>query len=341
MHFFHKSLVIEKMQGSCQNACQDILITHGAKAYQLKTRHPHMDEAIDKLKRGTAQKELSQLIGQKNAESLWQILDEKKFIRTKFVNYFENTAYEKQVQYFSEFVSDPNQSQERLLKSFVVIVGCGGTGNIIARLLAACGVRRFVLIDPEFIEVSNLNRQICFTQCDVGKPKAEVLKTVLENVVLNSEITAIQTRIDTGQTLPEILHAFPRPDLIVCAADTPPVDIQMWIARMTLEFAIPTIFGGVGMFSGTLGPLLSTRESANKFYLLCKKIKENKLNFNSVLSPSICFTNNAIANMIAEDAAWFLSNIKVPRTLECMLSVDTNTNEIKIISHFAKAKEIL
>ena len=52
--------------------------------------------------------------------------------------------------------------QQRLLEATVVLVGCGATGTALANLLTRMGVGRLRIIDRDFIELNNLQRQILF-----------------------------------------------------------------------------------------------------------------------------------------------------------------------------------
>lgn len=63
--------------------------------------------------------------------------------------------------------------QERLDRSSVAIIGLGGLGSPVALYLAAAGVGRLGLIDDQRVELSNLNRQILYEDCDVGRLKVE------------------------------------------------------------------------------------------------------------------------------------------------------------------------
>lgn len=63
--------------------------------------------------------------------------------------------------------------QQRLKAARVLIVGAGGLGAPAALYLAAAGVGRIVLADPDTVDRSNLQRQVIYAERDVGRPKVE------------------------------------------------------------------------------------------------------------------------------------------------------------------------
>lgn len=100
----------------------------------------------------------------------------------------------------------------------VGIVGCGGIGSAIAYLLAGMGVRRFVFIDPDLVEKSNLTRQVLFQLSDIGKPKVNSLGLALQNRFDNVEIEKACSNGLNRKALGLLSTA----DLIICAGDEPP-----------------------------------------------------------------------------------------------------------------------
>src|ERR1700678_4661946 len=64
--------------------------------------------------------------------------------------------------------------QERLLSGSAVIVGCGALGTVVANLLVRAGVGRLRIVDRDFVEPSNLQRQTLFEEADArdALPKA-------------------------------------------------------------------------------------------------------------------------------------------------------------------------
>jgi len=86
------------------------------------------------------------------------------------------------------FTGIGREGQERLLASSAVVVGCGAIGAAVANLLVRAGVGRLRILDRDFVEPSNLQRQILFDEADAREalPKAVAAERKLR--ALNSEI---------------------------------------------------------------------------------------------------------------------------------------------------------
>lgn len=66
--------------------------------------------------------------------------------------------------------------QQKLLDSSVLVVGAGGLGSAALSYLAAAGVGRIGIVEPDRVELSNLQRQILFETADIGRSKARAAK---------------------------------------------------------------------------------------------------------------------------------------------------------------------
>ena len=80
------------------------------------------------------------------------------------------------------------EGQAKLLAARVVIIGCGATGTVLANHLARAGVGRLTIVDRDFIELNNLQRQLLFDEQDLADhlPKAVAAERKLR--AINSEI---------------------------------------------------------------------------------------------------------------------------------------------------------
>jgi adenylyltransferase/sulfurtransferase len=85
------------------------------------------------------------------------------------------------------------EGQQRLLASTALVLGCGALGTVIADMLARAGVGHLVIVDRDFIELTNLQRQVLFDEQDVADaiPKAEAAKRKLARINSQVTVTAI------------------------------------------------------------------------------------------------------------------------------------------------------
>ena len=85
---------------------------------------------------------------------------------------------------------------EKMGKIKVSIAGIGGVGSIIPLILARTGVKKFVLVDKDVVDSSNLNRQIAYDFQDINTRKIEAISQKIEKISPNIEISAHFSRID-------------------------------------------------------------------------------------------------------------------------------------------------
>lgn len=81
----------------------------------------------------------------------------------------------------------------------IAIVGLGGTGSIISEQLAHLGVRSFVLVDPDVLEETNLNRVVGSVPGDVGRPKVDVAAEAITRIAPLAEIKRVQGDVVRAQ----------------------------------------------------------------------------------------------------------------------------------------------
>ena len=83
-----------------------------------------------------------------------------------------------------------------LLESRILIVGAGGLGCPAALYLATAGVKTIRWVDPDKVDISNLPRQILFSENDLNVPKVIVGKRILNKIVPAVDIDTIQEKAD-------------------------------------------------------------------------------------------------------------------------------------------------
>jgi len=105
--------------------------------------------------------------------------------------------------------------QARLLDARVLIVGLGGLGSPASMYLAASGVGRLALCDYDFVELSNLQRQIVHTTADVGRDKVESARDTLAALNPDVGITTLPWALDEEELEAEVAAS----DVVVDACD--------------------------------------------------------------------------------------------------------------------------
>ena len=142
--------------------------------------------------------------------------------------------------------------QRRLAGSHAVIVGCGALGSVQAQLLARAGVGRLTVVDRDFVERANLQRQILFTDADAdgATPKAVAAERALS--AINPEIV-VRGVVDD-------LRAGTAQDLL-CGADvvcdgTDNFETRYLINDWTVRNGIPWVYGGVIGTGGLVMPIV-------------------------------------------------------------------------------------
>jgi molybdopterin-synthase adenylyltransferase len=142
--------------------------------------------------------------------------------------------------------------QQRLAASTVAIVGCGATGAAAAALLARAGIGTLILIDRDFVEESNLQRQVLFDEADAAAatPKAEAARRQIAR--FNSEI---DVRAHVADLVPDNIRALlAGADLILDATDN--FETRYLINDYSVDRGCPWIYAAaVGAYAATMNIL--------------------------------------------------------------------------------------
>jgi len=130
--------------------------------------------------------------------------------------------------------------QRRLLKSHVTLCGCGALGTVLANALVRAGVGHVRIVDRDFIETHNLQRQILFDENDVAEslPKAEAAARKLR--IVNSAVTVEPVVTDIDRTNIESLCK----DADVILDGTDNFEVRYLINDIAVKLKKPWVYGG-------------------------------------------------------------------------------------------------
>ncbi|CAA9514469.1 MAG: Molybdopterin-synthase adenylyltransferase [uncultured Solirubrobacteraceae bacterium] len=167
----------------------------------------------------------------------------------------DRSRYDRQLVYFDDLIgvgAPAVEAQRRLLSATVTIVGVGALGSWTAAGLACAGVGRLVLIDDDTVELSNLNRQLLYRRCDVGRPKVDAAADALAAFNPGIEIVRMHRRIDGADDVARVAAGS---DLVVGTADHPPHEIARWLNRGCVAAGVPHVTASQFAPMVKVGPL--------------------------------------------------------------------------------------
>lgn len=133
-----------------------------------------------------------------------------------------------------------NDGQEKLLKSRVTLIGCGALGTVIANHVVRAGVGFVRIVDRDFIELHNLQRQVLFDEKDVaeGLPKAEAAARKLR--AINSQVQVEPVVTDVDRT--NVLDLCRDIDVILDGSDN--FEVRYLINDAAVKLGKPWVYGG-------------------------------------------------------------------------------------------------
>lgn len=136
------------------------------------------------------------------------------------------------------------EGQQRLKSAKVLLVGTGGLGAPVALYLAAAGIGTLGIVDFDFVEVSNLQRQIIHTTKDIDRPKVASAKDKIKAINPDVQVVTYNTSLNSKNAL-DIIREY---DIVVDGTDNYPTRYLVNDACVLL--GKPTVYGSIFQFEG-------------------------------------------------------------------------------------------
>ena len=141
------------------------------------------------------------------------------------------------------------EGQQRLAAGRVAIVGCGATGSALASLLARAGVGTLRIIDRDYVEASNLQRQSLFDEKDAAESVPKAIAAARKIAAFNAEIV-VEARVEdvVPQNINALLEGF---DVILDGTDN--FETRYLLNDFAVKNSLPWIYtAAVGGYGVTL-----------------------------------------------------------------------------------------
>lgn len=153
--------------------------------------------------------------------------------------------------------------QQKLKAARVLIIGMGGLGHPVAQYLAAAGIGTLGLVDNDVVTASNLQRQILFTEADIGKPKTAIAAARLRAMNPHVTISEHALRLD-GDNAGALIEGY---DVVVDACDN--FATRFIVNDMCFAREKTLVSGAVGRFDGQIATFKPWLQDANGTPLPC------------------------------------------------------------------------
>ncbi len=148
-----------------------------------------------------------------------------------------NQAFDRQVRMFGV------AGQSRLREMRIGIVGLGGTGSVVLEQLAHLGVKRFLLIDPDVVDHTSLNRLIGASESDVNRPKIEVAATHAKRINPSIQIESTFNSVLLASVAEELADT----DFVFCCTDSQ--GSRAVLNQFAYQYLVPVIDMGVAIIA--------------------------------------------------------------------------------------------
>lgn len=161
--------------------------------------------------------------------------------------------------------------QQALADSRVLVVGAGGLGCPVVLYLAAAGVGHLEVVDDDVVELANLQRQIAFTEADIGRSKAEALAE--RAMALNPGVSVEPVQRRVGQRW--LSRAATRSHLVLDATDN--FQTRFAVNQACVDASVPLVSGAAIRAEGQVAVFDASRQGAPCYQCLYADVGEATL----------------------------------------------------------------
>jgi len=139
------------------------------------------------------------------------------------------------------------KGQEKLLKSSALIIGMGGLGCPAAQYLVAAGLGKIGLVDADVVSLNNLQRQVLYSEKDIGQKKVEVASAKLSQLNSKTKLESYPLFVDTSNVLKLISNYA----VIIDATDS--FYSKYLLNDACYQLQKPLVLASILRFSGQIG----------------------------------------------------------------------------------------
>ena len=166
---------------------------------------------------------------------------------------------------------------EKLQKANILVVGLGGVGSYAAEFIARSGVNKMTIVDGDFFDETNKNRQLPALDSTIGKSKAKVLAARLKDINKEIDLTVLEEFLSPERAYEIISKEF---DYVLDCIDSITPKVNLIVAARRKKVKIISAMGAGGKLDATKIKVkdISQTKNCTMARVLRKRLKERKVN---------------------------------------------------------------
>jgi len=211
-----------------------------------------------------------------------------------------------------------NEELLTIKKTKILVVGAGGLGGYICNSLVRLGVQNITIIDYDFFDVSNLNRQIFSTTLTLTKSKVKVTRERLLEINPSANIEIMHLKYDDNIDM-KLYNSI---DIVFDAVDN--IKTKLLLENHCTTYKKPLIHGAIAGWYGQIGIILPNA------YIL-REIYKNKLTGVEKTLKSPTFIPGIVGNLMISEFIKFIT--KKDSLINKILFIDVLDHEYRMIYH--------
>lgn len=199
------------------------------------------------------------------------------------------------------------EGQARLMAAHAVVIGTGGLGSPVALFLGSAGVGQLTLVDPDRVDLTNLQRQLAHANDRVGQPKVDSARSAVHALNPGVRIQALAARADDA-LLDGLL---PGCDLVLDCSDN--FATRQAVNAASVRHRVPLVSGSALRFDGQLAVFDARQSDAPCYACLfppTQAPEEAQCATMGVFAPMV----GVIGSLQAAEALKLLAGIGPPST---------------------------
>ena len=149
--------------------------------------------------------------------------------------------------------------QQRLRAARALVIGAGGLGSPVALYLASAGIGRLTLVDPDVVDLTNLQRQIAHTQDRIGNPKVQSARVAALALDPTLDVVVHERRADPASLADWVTQA----DIVLDCSDN--FATRQAVNAACVAAGVPLVAGAAIGFDGQVS-VYDTRSAASPCY---------------------------------------------------------------------------